>query len=329
MILVNASERAVQLLKKNSGLYVVSPTYHINRNGLIEQNPAPQFVPVVGVLAIVGNHVMLNNTMRFISHLRPRISGMPDTFDPESNFMICEIVAMDDYVLVYSMSYKYPDSYIIDQFYDFAGRKTDTEDMNALRLPTSRREVDALCYYGINEYMNIQRWAGANVTSIQAFPPNYADTLIGDSKVNQERALNAMRRPFENDYLIHHTGFMQDTIPEEDQKNGILSMEANPRQYYSTENRGYFDETWNWVRNDKKISPREVNEEMLQESPVERTGIPVGKTTSPAILKKVPPVTDHDGIDCIPEAAYNTGNGIVIEYKNPRTGDIIPILYDE
>jgi hypothetical protein len=189
--------------------------------------------------------------------------------------------------------------------------------------------VDTLCYYGINEYNNIQRWAGANVTSIQAFPPSYADNLIGDSKANQERALNAMRKPFENDYLIHHTGFMQDTLPEEEQKNGILEMEANPRQYYSTENRGYFDETWNWVRNDKKISPREVDEEVLQESPVERTGIPIGKSTKPAVLKNVPPITDHDGIDCIPAAAYNTGTGIVIEYKNPRTGDIIPILYDE
>jgi hypothetical protein len=154
---------------------------------------------------------------------------------------------------------------------------------------------------------------------------------MGDSKVNQERALNAMRKPFENDYLIHHTGFMQDTIPEEEQKNGILEMEANPRQYYSTENRGYFDETWNWVRNDKKISPREVDEEVLQESPIERTGVPqlARRVTTPDILEGIPPITDHDGVDCIPEALYSTGNGIVIEYKNPKTGDIIPILYDD
>jgi len=328
MILVNVNEHVVELLKSDIGLFVVSPTYKINMNGMIEQNPAPTYVPVVGVLAVVGNFVLLDNTNRFISHMRLKFSNSTE-FEPESNFIVCEIVSMTDHLLVYSLSNRYPDSYIMERFYDFAGRKTDTEDMNNFRMPTSRYIVDVLCYYGINEFNNIQRWIGSYVTSLQAFPPNYADNLIGDSKINQERAINAMQHPFKNDYLIHHTGFMQDTLPEEDQKKGINEMEANPNQYYSTEKRGFFDETWNWFGDEDRVIPRHVSG-MLQEAPVKvqpHVDMQQMGDTFAIPEQLTHPIKNESGDDLVPTAVYKHGDHIVVEFRNENTGETVPVFY--
>lgn len=330
MILVNVNEHVVELLKSDIGLFVVSPTYKINMNGTIEQNPAPTYVPVVGVLAVVGNFVLLDNTNRYISHMKLKFSNSVD-FEPENNFMICEIVSMTDHLLVYSITNRYTDNWIMGTYYDFAGRKTDTKEHPCLSLPTSRGIIESVCYYGINEYNNIQRWAGSHVTSLQAFPPKYGDVLIGDSKINQERAINAMQHPFNNDYLIHHTGFMQDTLPEEDQKNGINEMEAVPNQYYSTENRGFFDETWNWYADEEIIKQRKVSG-MLQEAPMEvqppldMQAVGEGFRIPDHLTR---PIQNESGDDLVPTAVYKHGDGIVVEFRNERTGETVPVFCRE
>ena len=317
MILVNASERVVELIKKDGGLFVASPCFRINVDGSVEAIQMPVFVPVFGILAVVEGYVMLNNTSRAISHVR---LYPPTSYVPENNFIIASIVSLDEHVLVFSISHKYPDNFILNRYYDFAGKMSLLQESCEERknlfqsLPLDKDIEHAICYYGINEYRNLQRWAGANVTSLQAFPRDYAGVLIGDSKVNQERAANALANPFRNDYLIHHTGFMQDTLPRHEQINGINEMEEYPNQYYSTEGRGFVDETWNFADNENmiknansnSITPRQVTTR-LRDAMEDRA----------------------DDSRMVPVGAYKGPNGIVVEYRDPNTGDIIPISYEE
>jgi hypothetical protein len=316
MIFVNASERVVDLIKKDGGLFVVSPCMKINMAGHIEQTRVPVFVPVFGILAVVEGYVMLNNSSRAISHVRL----CANQYVPENNFIIANIVALDEHVLVFSISHRYPDDFIINRYYDFVGKMSLMQESGEERknlfqsLPPNKDAEHAICYYGINEYRNLQRWAGSNVTSLQAFPRDYTGALVGDSKVNQERAANAMANPFRNEYLIHHTGFMQDALPTHDQINGINEMEENPNQYYSTEDRGFVDETWNFADNENmiknansnSITPRQVTTR-LRDATEDRT----------------------DDSRMVPVGAYKGPNGIIVEYKDPNTGDIIPISYEE
>jgi hypothetical protein len=181
--------------------------------------------------------------------------------------------------------------------------------------------------------MNLSRAMMHKVTSIQAFPKSMIDNnLVGDSKVNQERYINAMRLPLLNDYLIHHTGFMQDALP--DGTRALVNKEEDTPQYYSPENAGYFDETWNWLKEqDGTIHPSPVNG-MLQAAPVRLPDVEM--ETDPTIAEQnmaalptcAPIIKDDDGNELAPESITKDENGnIILLCKNINTGEPVRITY--
>ena len=339
MILVNVNEVLVETLKRDGGVYFTSPTYSIDYMGVVRQNPMPCFIPVFGILAIVNNTLMINNTNRLIGHVKP---SCRDDYVSENNFIIADVVNMIGHVCVARQHFDYDDSSIINKFYSVCralSEKGETKPTAGAGLffhpAETYDDYDLVSYYGINEYNNIARSFQHRVTSLQALPTEYAQRIIGDSKVNNERAINSVTNPMENAYLIHHSGFMQDGFGDTRfSENVPVKQEKDPNQYYHTKP-GYYDETWNWLGTDREIEAREVPEETLQEYPVQYAAVypPVdvqqmGDTF--AIPEQLThPIKNESGEELVPGAVYKHGDGVVVEFRNSKTGDIVPVFCKE
>ena len=329
MILVNVQEKVVEMLKKDRGLFLASPTYSVGIDGFVRENQSPNFVPIPGILAICNNRVLLNNTTRLIAHLKKSNKPNESRLIAANNFILCNIVDMDSHVVVYD------DSTENDDFIIWLYQAT----MKDIR---QHDDVELVCYYGVLEYMNISRSMGTRVTSSRAFPQQFTEDLLSGIPEAVDTLNKVAQNPYEQDYLFHHSGFMQDALRgREYAKQVPYPIEEHPIQYYPSKQK-CSDEVIDWSKASTKpkgspifghIKPRKV-EGMLQEAPNDVYAEPVMGT-------EMPNSRGLDGIDSIddvidrvvsqnqnnptitPVRVYKVDNDspVMVEYVNNQTGD--------